>query len=76
MSPQNNGDRRYTQTEAQRYVKYLCCWKFANPVDAAKRRDPREYRQRLLQLIEINKSRIDQAGKWEIAAAIKELAKL
>jgi hypothetical protein len=65
--------RTYSQTEAERFVKFLGCWQFANPTDAAKRRDDGEYGRLLRRLIEVNKSRQDEAGIWETAAAYREL---
>lgn len=76
MSPHDNGSRNYTQFHAQRYVRFLGCWSFVNPTDAAKRRDPNEYRELLLKLIEANKTRDDKIGTWETLAAFEELDNL
>lgn len=73
---QSNGDRRFTKKDAEDYVRKYGCWQFANPTDAIKRRDPQDYRELLIKLIETLKSRKDSVGVWETAAAKKELKTL
>jgi hypothetical protein len=67
------GQKSYGKLEAQRYVRYLGCWTFVNPTDAAKRRDPEEYKALLRQLIEVNKTRHDQIGMFETQYAKQAL---
>jgi hypothetical protein len=69
-----NGD--YSQGEAQRFVHFLLCWTFVNPVAAIIKRDPADYREALLNLIQVNQTRHDQAGIWETKAAQAELRAL
>ena len=76
MPRKNNGKTDYTQFHAAKYVRYLGCWTFVNPTDAAKRRDPEEYRQLLNKVIEANSSRTDSAGQWETDAALEALGEL
>jgi hypothetical protein len=68
-------NRTYTKLDAQRYVAFLGCWTFANPIDAANRRDLRDYLHLLTMLIEVNKTRHDHIGRWETEAAKRILAK-
>jgi hypothetical protein len=65
--------KHYGRFEVQRYVKFLGCWSFVNPTDAVKRRDPQEYRSLLQRLIEVNRTRWDNIGFWEVQAAEREL---
>lgn len=74
--PQSYGERGYTRFDAVRYVKYLGCWTFVDIKTAIVRRDPNDYRELLLKLIEANKSRNDDAGKWETTEARKQLKAL
>jgi hypothetical protein len=66
----------YGPTQAERFVRLLGCWSFVNPTDAAKRRDPAEYKSLLRKLIEVNNSRLDNVGFAETAAAKRELVAL
>jgi len=66
-------NRSYDKPHAERFVKYLGCHTFMNPVDAIKRRDPAEYRQLLQKLIEVNRTRLDSVGRAETAAAERAL---
>ena len=68
--------RVYTQAEAEKFVKYLCCWTRGRTTADIHRRDKEDYRQALNNLIKANKTRIDKIGDWETQAALKELAKL
>jgi hypothetical protein len=68
--------RIFTKAEAERYVKYLCCWGHNHTTNDLPQRDPQEYRAALLQLITVNKTRDDDIGRWETQAALRELQKL
>jgi hypothetical protein len=72
----DNGGNNYGRTEINRYIKYLGCWTFVNPVDASKRRDPREYQQILRKLIEVNRTRLDTVGRMETDAALEAIRRL
>ena len=73
---QGYSQRIYTQAEAEKFVKYLCCWTRDRTLADIANRDPKDYREALLKLIEANKTRKDQIGLWETLAALKELDKL
>ena len=68
--------RSYTQTECEKFISLLGCWQFANPTDAAKRRDPAEYHRLLIKFLRVNMNRKDEVGKWERLAAMNALKKI
>ena len=66
----------YSKYHAEKYVCYLGLWRYPHPEVYLHKRDPEDYRQRLIQLIEANKSRIDAAGRWETMFAKQALRDL
>ena len=82
--PQTYGMRVYNRNEAFLYVSKLGCWSYANPTDAIKRRDVKEYKKMLRNLIITNRDRVLQEqlslkpgpGTWETEAAIEILIAL
>lgn len=78
-APPDPGDKRdvaYRQTDANRFVRLLCCCTFPDPDSAVHRRDKNDYREALENLIAVNKTRTGDVGKWETQAARKALAAL
>ena len=71
-----SSNNEYGKFQHEQFIELLGCWTFVNPRDAIKRRDPKDYQEWLLKLIEVNKTREDRAGYWETKAAIKALKNL
>ena len=74
MARHDNHD--YTKYHAWEYVHYLGCWWSPCKEQTILDRDPNEYVRLLKQLIEVNKHRDDQIGRWESLAAETELEKM
>lgn len=74
--PKPDPGPEYGRSDCDRFVRYLGCWSFVNPVNAVHRRDPAEYVGLLKQLIAVNKTRQDNFGRWETLAALSELRRL
>ena len=76
IKPAPRYDRMYTQLAAEKFVKYLTLWGWPNPPSMMHTRDGQEYRDALLNLIQVNQTRKDEVGAWETYAAEKELKAL
>jgi hypothetical protein len=67
-------NRSYGRLEAEKFVRYLGLWWSPAPERAVESRDKLEYRRSLERLIRVNRTREDEIGGWETAAAEKILA--
>jgi hypothetical protein len=74
--PCNLSHNCYGPKEAEIFVKYLGCWRHADPYSIVEDRDPAIYKELLQKLIQTNKTRRDAIGAVETLAAKRELAML
>lgn len=65
--------KNYDQHHAIEFVRYLGLWSYPVPANCLDLRSPQDYRDMLLQVVEVNRTRKDNVGRWETRAAIEEL---